>query len=249
MKIKKLKRTRKTLLYLQTVHGIRPPYTVLCDGTFIQASIVQRIAIKDELEKVLGAKVIVAVTDAIVSELRKLGEAFEPAAIVAKRLQRISIASTPTRVIADGIIAAVGFGNPMKLFIATEDEKLQARLRKLGAVPLLRLSRGAVVIERASDVAVAAAEQAEPQPKRTLLDGEKQALRLLKRRRLAAPNPLSCKARKRPAQASAGKSGQVQAAAKAEADAEPRAGSRPRKRQRARGKGGAADGAAPTDAS
>lgn len=243
MKIKKLKRTRKALLHLQTVHGIRPPYTVLVDGTFIQASIVQRIAIKDELEKVLGVKVIVAVTDSVVAELRALGEPFEAAAIVAKRLQRISIPSpSATRILADAIVHAVGGGNPMKLFVATEDDKLQARLRKLSGVPLMRITRGSVVLEGAAD---RAAGEAVPQPKRALSPADRQTLSSLKRKRgPAAPNPLSCKPRKRAATTAAtGTSRPPAAPAEAPKSAEAGSASLPRKRKRVRGKA-RAEGAA-----
>ncbi|KAG8465458.1 hypothetical protein KFE25_002765 [Diacronema lutheri] len=198
MKIKKLKRTRKALQRLQAVHGIRPPYTVLADGTFIQASIIQRIAIKDELEKVLGAKVIVAVTDAVVAELRLLGEPFAAAAIVAKRLQRIALPAAPTsRAVADAIVHAASGGNPMKLFFATQDEKLQARLHRLVGVPLLRMARGAVVLERAAE---SVPGEANAQPNRALSPADRATLAKLKRKRgPAAPNPLSCRPRKRAA--------------------------------------------------
>lgn len=245
MKIKKLKRTRKALLHLQTVHGIRPPYTVLVDGTFIQASIVQRIAIKDELEKVLGAKVIVAVTESVVAELRALGEPFEAAAIVAKRLQRISIPSpSDTRILADVIVHAVSGGNPMKLFVATEDVKLQARLRKLSGVPLVRIARGSVVLEGAAD---RAAGEAMPQPKRALSPADRQTLRSLKRKRgPAAPNPLSCKPRKRAAGAAAAGTPTAPAAPKEGSKAdEGGSSSKSRKRKRVRRKSKAGSPTAP----
>jgi rRNA-processing protein FCF1 len=192
MKIKKLKRTRKALVYFQTVHGIRPPYTVLVDGTFIQASIVQRIAIKDELAKVLGAKVVVAVTEGIVKELRLLGEPFASAAIVARRLERIRLPDASSRVISDIILSAVSSGNPQKLCIATEDEALQARVRQLDGVPLIRISRGAIVIERKADTAGAAPVNQAPR----LPPLPTKAPRIVKRKRTASPNPLSCKPRK-----------------------------------------------------
>lgn len=244
MKIKKLKRTRKALLHLQTVHGVRPPYTVLVDGTFVQASILQRIAIKDELEKVLGVKVIVAVTESVVAELRALGEPFEAAAIVARRLQRISIPSaSATRVIADAIVEAVSGGNPMKLFIATADEKLQARLRKLSGVPILRMARGAVVLESAAE---RAAGDTSAQPKRALTPVDQEALRRLKRRQgPKAPNPLSCRPQKRKGSAAAvgASPGPAAAAQDAEAGSAPRA----RKRRRARSKGAGTAAAAAVD--
>jgi U3 small nucleolar RNA-associated protein 23 len=249
MKIKRLKRTRKALLYFQTVHGIRPPFTVLADGTFIQASIAQRISLKDELEKVLGAKVIVAVTDAIVAELRALGEPFAAAAIVARKLQRINLPSGTSRVISDAILHALDGGNPHKLCIATEDERLQARLRKLACVPLIRISRGAVVIERAADATYGPAAGMPLTPPATLAT-DKPAKPALKRKFTKAANPLSCKPRKvsKPSgreagRAAGGPSGASGSAIKADALPVAASSKPPRKRQRRRGSagGGAAD--------
>lgn len=246
MKIKKLKRTRKALLYFQTVHGIRPPFTVLADGTFIQASIAQRISLKDELEKVLGAKVIVSVTDAIVAELRALGEPFAAAAIVARKLQRISLPSGPSRVISDAILHALDGGNPHKLCIATEDERLQARLRKLACVPLIRISRGSVVIERAADATYASVAGLPLTPP-VALATDTPAKPALKRKFTKEANPLSCKPRKVPkpsereaGRAAGGASGAAGSALKAHTPPVAASSKPPRKRQRRRGPGGGA---------
>lgn len=190
-------------MYYATVHGIRPPFTVLVDGTFVQGTIVQKLAIKDELEKLLGGKVIVGVTDAMVAELRALGEPYAAAAIVARRLQRISIATAPTaRTVSDIIVHAVKGGNPSKLCIATEDMALQQRLRKIPGVPLLRLARSSIVLDRpVREDAPNPHTQAElahqlPTPSADLADKADRQAVVRQRKRPAAPNPLSCKKRK-----------------------------------------------------
>lgn len=195
MKLKKLKRARKALTYFRTAYGFRSPYTVFVDGTFVQAAILEKISMRDDLEKLLGGKVSVAVTEDVVSELRGLGEAFSAAAVVARRLQRISLPRLEGESLAAMIERAVAEGNPAKLLVATQDHALRRRLGLMPGVPTIHLARSAPVLDKPAARDVDGALNVAPESRALRGMGAQPRLRAPKKPR--GQNPLSCKKKRR----------------------------------------------------
>ena len=57
MKLKQARRSRKHLLFFRSAYSFRPPFSVIVDGTAIQASLNLRLVLDEELPKLMGGKV------------------------------------------------------------------------------------------------------------------------------------------------------------------------------------------------
>lgn len=87
MRVKHARRARKLLTYFRSAHGFKPPYTVLLDGTAIQAAHAHGVGLAEALPQLLGGQVKLVVPRAVVSELHALGRQFAAAAKFARRLK------------------------------------------------------------------------------------------------------------------------------------------------------------------
>jgi U3 small nucleolar RNA-associated protein 23 len=239
MRLKRVRRTRKIVSFFQSVHGFKPPFNVLVDGTAIQAAVNEGVKLDDALPKILGGKVRLLVPKAVVAELHALGRKFADAARIARRLR---VLATESKSAADSIVALVSDGNMQRRFVMTADSDLRTRLAELRAVPLLRFARDSpIVLElpggRSAEAHAAVVRAPEPVVRPAAGDNgaegdaaatEREKLLAKKRKREKQPNPLSVK-RKKPKPASAAVAGEQLAEA-----AMPK-GSRRGKRRRAGG--------------
>ena len=177
MRVKHTRRNRKLLTYFRAAHGFKPPFTVLLDGTAIQAALNHGVTLSDSLPRILGGQVRLVVPRSVVAELHALGRNFAAAAKFARRLKivggRNGDAAMPAddagdddadgaqqeppetkrgaaAAAADDLTALVAGGNPEHHFVVTEDADLRQRLSRLSAVPLLRFARGRLVLEAPS---------------------------------------------------------------------------------------------------
>lgn len=180
MRVKHTRRNRKLLTYFRAAHGFKPPFTVLLDGTAIQAALNYGVTLSDALPRILGGQVRLMVPRSVVAELHALGRNFAAAAKFARRLKIVGGRNSNVEVLAeedvghdddadgspepldtkrsrgaaaaaaDDLTALVGGGNPEHHFVMTEDGELRQRLSRLVAVPLLRFARGRLVLEATS---------------------------------------------------------------------------------------------------
>ncbi|CEL95589.1 unnamed protein product [Vitrella brassicaformis CCMP3155] len=88
MKAKRQKQFRRIMRFYRVACGIDEPYRVLIDGPFIQASLKQKVHIKEQLPKMLGGRCTPVVTTCTMAELRKLGPDLLGAVLVAKNFYR-----------------------------------------------------------------------------------------------------------------------------------------------------------------
>jgi len=76
----RVKAARKTLRFFQLHAGIKPPYNVLLDGTFLVAAVRQKFKLKERVEKVLQGNCVLHVIRAALNELDQFsGTSFEQA--------------------------------------------------------------------------------------------------------------------------------------------------------------------------
>jgi U3 small nucleolar RNA-associated protein 23 len=220
MRLKHARRSRKLLTYFRAAHGFKPPFSVLLDGTAIQAALNHDVALAELLPKMLGGKVRMVVPRAVVAELHALGRHFAAAAKYARRLKIVATPAaedtgdSPTKPskaegAGDALLSLVARGNPGHYFVLTEDAELQQRLGDLQTVPLLRFARGRLVLEApgkasgdADNDPAAPAKSVAPGQKRRREDdtpeGEGVATaQVPKKRRIKQPNPLSIKNKKK----------------------------------------------------
>ena len=81
MRVLRAKAARKALHFYKVTHGIRDPYTLLVDGTFVHHALATvQTNLRARVEKVLGRGVRFAVPAAVLDELRSFGAAAEAAA-------------------------------------------------------------------------------------------------------------------------------------------------------------------------
>ena len=119
MRVLRAKAARKALHFYKVTHGVRDPYTLLVDGTFVQHALVTvKTPLASRVERVLGRDVTYAVPGPVLDELRSLGEAGTAA---------LEFCTRRCRVIA----------TPQKFVVATHDRVLQNALRRVPGTPLL----------------------------------------------------------------------------------------------------------------
>ena len=94
MRVLRAKAARKALHFYKVTHGIRDPYTLLVDGTFVHHALVGvKTNLASRVEKVLGRDVRYAVPGPVLDELRSMGEAGAAALEFCRR--RCRVIATP----------------------------------------------------------------------------------------------------------------------------------------------------------
>lgn len=182
---------------------------------------------KDALVKLLHTEEVqVYVPASVLAELEALGEVGKAALKVAAALPRLPDAPPPqahesaaeaspaktthaAAAPAAGIVHLTRDGNAEHYMVATQDQRLRAKLRRTGVVPTLYLNQNALVMEppptgmastetgstpgavpKTAAAAAAAEEAAAGQEQGKAVGGRK--------RRAAGPNPLSVRRAKKP---------------------------------------------------
>ena len=204
MRLAKARKSRKHLNFYRAAHGFRPPFTVLVDGTALQTALNVGVSLQDELPKLLGGRVDIVVTRAVVAELRALGKEFATAAAAAQKLKYL--ASEGEGSALESVLALVESGNLQHLFVLTEDKKMQQRLGLIAGVPVMRFARDRLMLEAPCRAEGAAVASTEPVPKAGRSEERAAAAASAAapgaqqppaRKKLKAPNPLSCKKKKK----------------------------------------------------
>ncbi|KYF44910.1 putative U3 snoRNP, related protein [Toxoplasma gondii ARI] len=89
MRISRRKQFKRVMRFYSVGFGIKEPFKVLVDGTFLTAALKHRLSLADQLPLLLGGQCSILVTPCIVSELRQLPREKSIGAIAAcKRLRR-----------------------------------------------------------------------------------------------------------------------------------------------------------------
>lgn len=130
---------RKVLSYYSVNFGISAPYQVLCDGPTIFQSMRKDIFLKHALITLLGGTAYPVVTDCIVKELRALGEDFSNASIFAKRATRVPCAHQDDVSASECIMARLRVPLEKKLFCATNDAELLAKISRTPGIPIVTI--------------------------------------------------------------------------------------------------------------
>jgi rRNA-processing protein FCF1 len=160
------KAARKTLQFFAR-QGIRPPYVVILDGTFLLAAVLQKVPLSERLERILQHNTFyLKVTRSCLDELKALAEhpgekqealrqAWQWGLDECQILENKDI---PKQEIEDqdhlgapgqDIVKLVS-SNHISCLVATQDEILLDVLRNKGLCPLLRLARGVLLLENPS---------------------------------------------------------------------------------------------------
>ncbi|XP_025608945.1 uncharacterized protein [Arachis hypogaea] len=121
MKVKKQRRHRKVLRFFTTCFGLRKPFKVLCDGTFVNHLIVNRITPADDaLANILTA----------------------PVKLYTTRCEHEKCTGAEACV-----IQVIGENNSEHFFVASQDTDLRKKLREVPGVPLIYGLRNTLFLE------------------------------------------------------------------------------------------------------
>ena len=132
-------------MFLSFNQAIRPPFHIWLDTNFINFSMQNKIEIVEGLMDCLLAKVVPCVCDCVMAELEKLGKKFRVALRLAKdkRFKRLHCEHK----YADDCVIQTVQRHPIYI-VATCDQDLKRRLRKVPGVPIMYIQRHRYTIER-----------------------------------------------------------------------------------------------------
>ncbi|KAL6457105.1 hypothetical protein MHYP_G00340680 [Metynnis hypsauchen] len=215
MKIKRQKKAKKTISFYKHNFGFREPFQILIDGTFCQAALKNKIQIKEQMPKYFMGEVQLCSTNCALKELDSLSKDLYGAKLILQRFQIRNCKHSKEPISASECFqSVVGKTNPQHYFVATQDQKLRAKLMKIPGVPLLYIIQNTPVLEKPSPCslkqveAVQLGELVSPTEQQSLqnikaeegLSKSGEERRGKKRKRKSGnPNPLSClKKKKKP---------------------------------------------------
>ena len=162
MRVLRAKAARKALHFYKVTHGIRDPYTLLVDGTFVHHALVGvKTNLASRVEKVLGRDVRYAVPGPVLDELRNQGEAGAAALEFCRRRCRVIATPRACDTAAKAVLHLVGEANGQKFVVATHDRGLQAALRRVPGAPLLYFSGTVLNVDEPSRASRSAAARHE----------------------------------------------------------------------------------------
>ena len=132
-------------MFLSYNNALQPPFHIWLDTNFINFSMQNKIEVIEGLMDCLLAKVIPCVCDCVMAELEKLGKKFRIALRIAKdkRFKRLHCDSK----YADDCVVSTVTRHPIYI-VATCDQDLKRRLRKIPGVPIMYISRHRYTVER-----------------------------------------------------------------------------------------------------
>ncbi|KAL5615526.1 hypothetical protein BROUX41_005571 [Berkeleyomyces rouxiae] len=134
-------------LFFQHNTALVPPYNVLVDTNFVNHSVSRKLDLLGAMMDCLYAKCNIIITECVMAELEKLGPRYRLALKVARdeRWDRYRCQHKGTYA-DDCIVQTVQAARVY--IVATNDKDLQRRIRKIPGVPLLKVGRGKMFIER-----------------------------------------------------------------------------------------------------
>lgn len=131
--------------FLSYNNALKPPFRIWLDTNFINFSMQNKIEIVQGLMDCLLAKVIPCICDCVFAELEKLGKKFRIALKIARdpRFERLTCDGR----YADDCVVRTVTQHPIYI-VATCDQELKRRLRKIPGVPIMYISKHRYTIER-----------------------------------------------------------------------------------------------------
>jgi len=204
------KQARRTLQFFERAAGIRPPYHLLVDGTFVIAVLKYKLPWQDRFDKLLQhAHFDLAVCSSTITELKALQAQTTDGSMFIEAIQwckdncevidevpskkDISSSDSLSEAAADILSVAVSANvsdetqqkhvdKPQKrYFCATQDEELLHQLRQY-TIPIIRLARGSVLLLEQPSKAAAGTVQRQERQKWTQVttEPEKKLVELVK---------------------------------------------------------------------
>lgn len=228
------KAARKTLQFFAR-QGVKPPFVVLVDGTFLVQAVVHKVPMIERIEKLLQhSRFTLQVTRSSLKELEVLvqhaPEANRDAIAQARQwgldecgiveeqdIPKEEFTTEEDLGVPGQDVCKLVQSHAHSYVVATQDETLLNVLRNIGACPLMRLTRGVLLLENPSKAAQnraqyqetkkyshSAVQKSERLLAKSVREEERESHRTQQshhtttrvKRKAKGPNPLSCKTKK-----------------------------------------------------
>ncbi|XP_065856919.1 uncharacterized protein [Euphorbia lathyris] len=148
MKLKKQKRHHRAVRFYTTCFGFRQPFKILCDGTFVQHLITNRIAPADKaVSSILSGPVKLFTTRCVLAELKRLGNSYSESLLAARQLMTARCDHEKIKSAEACIVDIIGESNPEHFFVATQDFDMRKKFWEVPGVPLIYGLRNALLLE------------------------------------------------------------------------------------------------------
>lgn len=153
MRISRHKAFKKSLRFFKAAFDYVDPFHVIVDPSFIDCSVKSEIRLNDDLSQLLAGRVTPMVTECIMSSLRKNGRTNTPALMMGKACYRLKCGHMGASCLpwSECVLSQIGVDNPRHFFVATQDEELKAKSRKIAGTPVLSLHGNLLLLESPSD--------------------------------------------------------------------------------------------------
>eukprot|EP00792_Barthelona_sp_PAP020_P008512 TRINITY_DN3226_c6_g10_i1.p1 TRINITY_DN3226_c6_g10~~TRINITY_DN3226_c6_g10_i1.p1 ORF type:complete len:230 (+),score=65.08 TRINITY_DN3226_c6_g10_i1:182-871(+) len=200
MRIKRKKNVRKILKFYELNFGLKAPYKILLDGTFVQACLDSQVQIKEQLPRILGNyQCKLFTTPCVQSEMHKMGPALKGALMICRNLNYYRCHHEQSKTASDCLIDIVENTPNVKFIVATQDKALQRYFLQKYDTPVMFLSGNNPILQEPSVEALNIVKQRELS-KRKMSDEEKKKLNIQEKKVIYGkfdeevkknPNPLS----------------------------------------------------------
>ncbi|KAF5177153.1 rRNA-processing protein UTP23-like protein [Thalictrum thalictroides] len=132
MKVKKQKRHRRIVRFYSACFGIREPFKILCDGTFIHHLLTNKLTPAGQaLSNILGGSTQLFTTRCIIAELKSLGASHSDSYHEACSLITARCDHEKRVTGVQCIEEVIGEDNSEHFFVATQDSDLKNKLQEV----------------------------------------------------------------------------------------------------------------------
>eukprot|EP01091_Cochliopodium_minus_P019467 TRINITY_DN8190_c0_g1_i1.p1 TRINITY_DN8190_c0_g1~~TRINITY_DN8190_c0_g1_i1.p1 ORF type:complete len:192 (-),score=53.22 TRINITY_DN8190_c0_g1_i1:87-662(-) len=140
-----------SVMFFKYNESLGPPYHILLDTNFITFCIKNKMDIVNSLMDCLLAKCIPSITECVIGELEKLGTKFKLALTLTKDPRFKKLKCDHKGTYADDCIVKRVIQHKCYL-VATCDNELRSRIRKVPGVPIINILKNKCNVERLPDV-------------------------------------------------------------------------------------------------
>ena len=146
MKAKRQKKIRQTFETYVKHFNFEKPYKLLVDGNFIKTCLDLNYDYQQKLQSLFGKRAEFVTTKCVVNELKTLGPMLANTLLSAQKLKQVNCTHVEEYLPANFCLKAfVGYKNPHKVVLATQDDILHEFYDKTKALPLIHFFRGNIL--------------------------------------------------------------------------------------------------------
>ncbi|KAJ2142300.1 hypothetical protein IW136_002004 [Coemansia sp. RSA 678] len=147
MRPKRAKAYKKVMQFYQQNHGFREPYQILVSPEFVLEGAAKKIDIVKALEEVVGGRVRLFISHCGIRDVRTEGPRRDSAIATSKQFEKRRCPHRTPIAGAECTGEIVGPTNQHNYCVATQDDELRKKLRKISGMPLIHISHSVVVLE------------------------------------------------------------------------------------------------------